>query len=607
VIRGLERERPILVISAASTLAVLVWLLWLCRYGIDFTDESFYLVWMSNPSLYKVSSTQFGFVYHPLYELLGGRIALLRQVGILITVALAWGMGAVFMKAVFGAEALKTVPRLVVAGALATPVASAFVFSGMWLATPSYNSLTVQGLIVALTGMLLADKTNARESLAGWLLIGAGGYLTFMAKPTSAAVLAVLATCYLLFSGKFSIRNAAFAVVLAVLLLVATAFAIDGSIAGFVGRLKGGVASSSILAGGQKAAPLLRFDDFLLGAQDKSYLIGLTLVFFSAATLSLGRKATMAAVASWVPPVLALASVAIIAGVNLRLPHIGPFQGLLYFSVPSAAILFSISTLWSRDATNIPWPCWALGLTCLFMPYAFAFGTGNNYWVLAGGAGIFWVFSGLVFLKRIVRKPEFKSVLLSLGLSAQLVAVMLVHAGIATPYRQPQPLLANNYPMEVGAPGSRLILEEGFGRFIAAAVETARQAGFAKGTPMVDLTGRSPGVLYAIGASSIGQPWTLGGYPGSERLATEMLKSVSCADLARAWLLVEPEGPGQIPVQMISSFGANPATDFEEVGSFQTAVGVSGYSLRKVQKILKPIGARGLARPRCIARRPAER
>ncbi len=38
-------ERVLLALSALATGAVLVWILHQARYGFDFTDESFYLVW----------------------------------------------------------------------------------------------------------------------------------------------------------------------------------------------------------------------------------------------------------------------------------------------------------------------------------------------------------------------------------------------------------------------------------------------------------------------------------------------------------------------------------------------------------------------------------
>jgi len=37
------------------------------------------LTWASNPFICDFSTTQFGFIYHPLYVLLGGDIATLRQ------------------------------------------------------------------------------------------------------------------------------------------------------------------------------------------------------------------------------------------------------------------------------------------------------------------------------------------------------------------------------------------------------------------------------------------------------------------------------------------------------------------------------------------------
>lgn len=58
--------------SLICALPALGLLLRVCIYaghGFDFTDESYYLFWISNPFQYDWSVTQFGFVYHPLYRL----------------------------------------------------------------------------------------------------------------------------------------------------------------------------------------------------------------------------------------------------------------------------------------------------------------------------------------------------------------------------------------------------------------------------------------------------------------------------------------------------------------------------------------------------------
>jgi hypothetical protein len=92
-------EFKILAIAAIVTLSTLVWLLVYSRYGIDLTDESYYLIWMSNPWIYPVSASQFGFIYHPLYLLFRGDIILLRQANILITFGLSWVLCMLFFRA----------------------------------------------------------------------------------------------------------------------------------------------------------------------------------------------------------------------------------------------------------------------------------------------------------------------------------------------------------------------------------------------------------------------------------------------------------------------------------------------------------------------------
>ena len=89
-------QKALVAMCALGTFLFIWQLLKYSAYGIDFTDESFYLVWIANPFLYEGSTSQFGFVYHPLYSLLGSDIANLRQANILITFGLAWIFAYVF-------------------------------------------------------------------------------------------------------------------------------------------------------------------------------------------------------------------------------------------------------------------------------------------------------------------------------------------------------------------------------------------------------------------------------------------------------------------------------------------------------------------------------
>src|ERR1019366_10382367 len=85
---GFSADSFLLAASIAAGLCITAWVLWRCRFGYDLTDEGAYLTAISNPSIYKATATQYGFVYHPLYELVGGNIAFLRHANVLLTLGL---------------------------------------------------------------------------------------------------------------------------------------------------------------------------------------------------------------------------------------------------------------------------------------------------------------------------------------------------------------------------------------------------------------------------------------------------------------------------------------------------------------------------------------
>lgn len=596
-------ERLPLFFSAIVTLATLTWVLWYSRYGIDFTDESFYLVWISNPFNYSVSATQFGFIYHPLYELMNGNIAALRQTNILITFCLAWALGAIFLQTVFANQPLERTPRLIISGSIATAALTSLVFAGLWLPTPSYNSLALQALLVAATGLLLANKQAIPTSIIGWCLIGIGGWLAFMAKPTTAAVLGPCVGLYLLVAGKLSVRLLAISVATAVGFMALSAFIIDGSIITFIDRLNGGAELLKTLNGGHTFAQSLRLDNFNFDESGKLLLNAATAVIFLATYFSQAENKSVARGSALLSIMFAIASLSMVFGLIDKKLYAGQFQGLLLWSVPFAAILAGFALYRFKGLLQISRPQWALALSFMVFPHVYAFGTNGNYWNAGAGAGIFWVLAGLVLLSSITPNLKFQALLLPLGLAAQVVTVALVHAGLETPYRQPQPLRDNDYKLEIGKPGSTLVLSKGFAQYFSEAIDLAKQAGLKKGTPVIDLSGQSPGILYAINASNIGQAWTIGGYPGSEKFAVEMLKKVTCEQISKAWVLVEPEGPRKISSEVLSSFGASPDIDYEIVGTFKTAEGAGGYNEVRVQQLLKPVRSIDAAMNACATAR----
>lgn len=276
-------HRALLSLSAIGSLLLIFWLLKYSAYGFDFTDEGFSLVWLSNPFVYQVSSTQFGFVYYPLYTLLDGDIASLRRANILITYALASFLVYVLLPGL-GRDVDHGRPaRFVASLGIATSI---FICFDRGVTTPNYNSLTLQALLLAATGLVLCEKHFSRRSIVGWILIAVGGWLAFMAKPTAAAALALGVMLCLLLSDKFSLKMSMLLALTVVMLLVLSALLIDGSIIVFVKRLQLGFEFAQLLAAGHDPFKMLRLDDFSL-TQRMQYGVFLVASLLLAAMLSL--------------------------------------------------------------------------------------------------------------------------------------------------------------------------------------------------------------------------------------------------------------------------------------------------------------------------------
>ena len=176
----------------------------LSYHGYDFTDEGYYLHSLSTPWEYKYNMTMFGIIYHPFSRLFDGNIVYLRifcQLSVIILGLLA-ALTAV-LKIQKGRLTWASC-GFVVAVALSTY--SAFSWG---LITPSYNTLNFSGILVAFIGLQLAGNGPGKTSLVGWACLALGGWLVFMAKPTSAAALFVVAAVYLFATRKFNLRLAA--------------------------------------------------------------------------------------------------------------------------------------------------------------------------------------------------------------------------------------------------------------------------------------------------------------------------------------------------------------------------------------------------------------
>jgi hypothetical protein len=589
-----------LAICVSATLLLLGLVALRCRHGFDFTDEGFYLNWISNPSNYQGSASQFGFVYHPLYRLVGSDVALLRQANVLIVFVLSCVLCMTLVRS-FCPDwtALRLSQRVGFAGGAAAVASSSLTFFDPWLPTPSYNSLALQSLVMTVVGALLAGRKLSIGSIAGWILIGFGGGFAFLAKPTTAAMLACLITGYVIMAGKFSLRGPLVAMTTAILLLVIAALAIDGSLSIFLGRLVKGVEMVNSLAPDKH---LFRWDHYELSQHQKTRFDYLLIATYLSTALGLLASKRAQLGATLIAALLAAISIATAAGLLFQKIQYEPFQQMLFLAISLgialSSILVSPRPLVSRSGL-------ALILLFILLPHAYAFGTNNNLWVAASHAGLFWILAGFVVSVELAATSGNWRALLPVAGATLLVSTVIVSTAIENPYRQTEPLRLQTSEVDINRVGAPLFLTEQSASYIREISRLANENGFRTGDYMLDLTGVSPGSLYAMGARPLGTAWTIGGYPGSANLLTALLDQETCNAIGASWILTEPNSRDAFSPDLLRRFGIDLLHDYRIVGSVSSIR--DPPPTRFENRLLKPVRSLEAARLACEEARSRDR
>ncbi|MDF3850052.1 hypothetical protein [Achromobacter denitrificans] len=557
-------------VGACVAAISLYWFWTLSGRGVEFSDEAFYLLWMRDPWQYHASATQFGFVYHPLYVFLSGDVTLLRWFTYLVTYALAALLGGVVLwrssplKGGWGSSGALCVALAIGSMALLTV--------SPWLATPNYNILNSQGLAIGMIGYVLADKSASRVSILGWLALTIGCWLIFMAKPTSAVAFAVVAFICLCATKRVNWRLLGLACLLGGVLLIGTAFVADGSLSQFADRLVNGAAMYRILGAKHDFASMFRID--IISLSDYEWRLCLILALATLFALLAQPLRAFGLIGSLMLAVGAsVLAVMVIAGYPLITGPLTNFRTTVLLAVPvGVAVAVVIRAL----VGYAPWPSCrqaVLAAFLLLVPLLSAFGTAGNYWWAAGQNAMFWGLGSIAMVTPGRREEGAWACAVPIAAFLQLGAICLLGLTVLAPYRQMAPLVDQHAKLVLSAGIRPLLVAEPVERYVSSLRDLAKNAGFVAGTPVIDLTGRFPGTVYALGGNAIGQPWMVGGYPGSQDLARVMLDTVPCKQIAEAWLLAEPDGIRPMPPGLLPELGIDLSRDYTLIGTVMSPKG----------------------------------
>jgi hypothetical protein len=108
---------------------------------------------------------------------------------------------------------------------------------------------------------------------------------------------------------------------------------------------------------------------------------------------------------------------------------------------------------------------------------------------------------------------------------------------LASPYRLDVARWEMTYQVPIRSDAETITVSEEFGKSIEEINALREQMGFEAGTPIIDMTGQRPGLVYILDGRAPGIAWVGGGYPSSESLQTINLSKWKPQQLNQAWIM----------------------------------------------------------------------
>ncbi len=558
----LWRGLPFVVATAAAVVVGNV--VWLLGHGFDFTDGGNSWNLLADPGASPLNVSQAGHAYQPVFTLFGHHDVVFQRANGLATVVLATVLAWVLV------GTLELPARPVVAVCLALGIGSgACAALYQWQAPPNYKWLTVQGLLVAATALVARRGGVRREVLLG-LVLGVGGWLTVLGKVPSGAAVGVLALAHVVAS-RSSWWRLAVAGATAGGLVVASALAIDGSLTRFAADLSAGADEAAALTPSHAVGALLRLDPPVWTWTTTVLLVATTV----AVAVLAARAADGPDTATGVVAILLALAGAVVASTSWSWwPGFEWGRGVWVLAVPvgtAAAVGWHRRRHHADDGGTPRRRHLADVVLLLALAPAYALGSANNQWHEATRAAVFWLAAGVPLVGllpagvRVAGSRVGGARTRTLGVVATAVVVVtagLVHIGARQPYHQEQGLrgMATSLSVDVPYDGGRFSVAQA--DYVDSLVAGAEAAGFTPGTPLLDLTGHSPGEVYLLGGDPPGRAWLIGGWSGSDQVAIDALDRAGCDVVARSWVLEHPGTRiGHVPT-VPDAFGFDLRTDF---------------------------------------------
>lgn len=530
---------------------------WALDRGYDFRDGATYLLWAADALNYKASVTEFIYFWHPIYVLTAGNITLYRLGGIIILLmcAMVFGLSVVRFSA---ARVICTAARRIV---IISVMVAVFWLFATWLPTPNYNELNLCSQLLFFAGLLFSSRPAPplvtrsvlmRHTIGPAALSGAALTIMALGKPTSGFVALGLVVMWLVLVRPQRVLLCVAVGALSSLAMLAVVIMLtDGSLSVFIQRKLDALALLVSLSDGRDVHGIWNavVGPFLPGRRWKiipAAAMGSVIFFISMAMFSaaLFPKRLHAAVRPIVQYGLIFALAVVVAvlrvfdfeGAGITPAYHAWHFGILLILAAFAAVVFGIGLIASREPMERRWIAAAVILA--LVPPSYSFGTNNPIILHMTEASVFWVGSVMV-LAALLPEGFVLPAMRALGASIGAATLGFFIGMMMTPDLATPSLWKHTVPVTLGQQKTSLLVTADMAAYLNAMKDSAQAQGLKPGTPIIDLSGIGPGLIFALGGTASGVPWLANNASDTRRFTAAVLQTIPGSSLKRSWIITD--------------------------------------------------------------------
>ena len=505
--------------------------------GFDFTDEGYYFNRLEGGS-YKYSFTNFSEILRPLYLLLNKDIVLLRQSNIIISFVLGYLLiTQVFEKLNLSDYLFKDNKLLKNIFFLVISSISLFEILQIKLYTPSYNNLCFFGLVIS--SLALIRIYNSRNnSFFDFLFLSLSIYLLFLSKPPACFILIFSIFLGSIFTNK-KLKVQIFSVLIGLIIgILSLSKFHDIQIINLLNTYKNiyGILqlteSTNSFSYMFKDTFFLVIDCFL----NLSYILYWTLfylnIYFDNNFISKKFR-----IVFWFSKLYLISPIFTILLFRDKVI----FLISLFFALP-ISLLICYLILYKKIINKNKF---ILFLTILLMPYFYTLGTNNQYIYTSSRVPIFFVISSFILISELlinrssILTRKLERLLVVFSILSTIIFFNFLSTFNMNPYRQEPNLFSYKNSFLIGG-NTELKVSNSAYKYLSESYNNIKKNNFKNNQLILDLTGRSPGFIFAMGGKPLIAPWILGGYPVSNKVFLNKLEKVNIEELRNSWILTEP-------------------------------------------------------------------